>query len=77
MKLDTLQKLYINELRDLYNAENQLVKALPRLAKRASSPALKEALTSHLKETQEHVARLESISQTMGVKLSGKLPRLG
>ena len=48
MKLDTLQKLYTEELRDLYNAENQLLKALPKMAKGASSEELKEAFEKHL-----------------------------
>ena len=55
----TLQKLFIDELRDAYHAERQLVKALPRLAKAASSPDLKTAFEDHLAETEEHVARLE------------------
>jgi len=48
MKLDTLQILYIDELRDLYNAENQLLKALPKMAKGASSEELKDAIEKHL-----------------------------
>ena len=58
MKLDTLQKLYVEELRDLYDAENQLLKALPKMAKGASSPELKQAFEDHLDETKEHVERL-------------------
>src|SRR6266700_4222411 len=52
MKLDTLQKLYTNELRDLYNAENQLLKALPKMAKAASSEELKNAFQKHLEQTK-------------------------
>ncbi len=59
MKLDKLQKLYINELRDLYNAENQLLKALPKMAKAASSTELKQAFEKHLEQTKSHVERLE------------------
>ena len=55
MKLDKLQKLYTNELRDLYNAENQLLKALPKMAKAASSPELKQAFERHLEQTKSHV----------------------
>ena len=55
----TLQKLFIDELRDVYHAEKQLVKALPKLAKASTSPALKAALEAHLAETEEHVARVE------------------
>jgi ferritin-like metal-binding protein YciE len=55
MKLDKLQKLYTNELRDLYNAENQLLKALPKMATAASSPELKQAFEKHLEQTKSHV----------------------
>ena len=61
MKLDSLQTLYIEELRDLYNAENQLVKALPKMAKGASHQELKQAFEDHLEQTKEHVERLEEI----------------
>jgi ferritin-like metal-binding protein YciE len=68
----TLDKLLIDELKDLYNAENQLVKALPKLAKKASTPRLAEAFNEHLEETRNHVSRLDTISKTLGVKLTGK-----
>ena len=55
----TLQTLLVDELRDIYHAERQLVRALPKLAKAASSPELREALESHLTETEGHVTRLE------------------
>jgi ferritin-like metal-binding protein YciE len=55
----SLQDLFVEELRDIYHAERQLVRALPKMAKAASSPELREALESHLAETEEHVARLE------------------
>lgn len=61
MKLDTLKKLYVEELRDVYNAEQQLVKALPKMAKGASSDELREAIETHLDETKGHVERLEEI----------------
>src|SRR5438067_13845308 len=61
MKLDTLQKLYVEELRDLYNAENKLLKALPKMAKAASSEELKNAFETHLGQTETHVERLENI----------------
>jgi ferritin-like metal-binding protein YciE len=70
--MESLADLLEDELKDIYNAENQLVKALPRLAKKAASPALKEALTSHLKETEGHVQRLEKIGKTLDIKLKGK-----
>lgn len=72
MKLDTLRKLYIEELRDLYNAENQLVKALPKMAKGASSNELKTAIEDHLKETEEHVQRLEEIFKGLDESPKGK-----
>src|SRR5205814_7512672 len=72
MKLDKLQKLYINELRDLYNAESQLTKALPKMAKAASSPQLKQAFEKHLDQTQEHVSRLEQVFEALGERAKGK-----
>jgi ferritin-like metal-binding protein YciE len=72
MKLPSLAKLLEDQLKDIYNAETQLVKALPKMAKKASSKGLKEAITSHLEETKHHVERLEQIGQTLGVKLTGK-----
>jgi ferritin-like metal-binding protein YciE len=59
-------------MRDLYNAENQLLKALPKMAKKASNSELKEAFESHLEETQTHVERLEEIFTKLGEKPSGK-----
>ena len=61
MKLETLKTLYIDELRDLYNAENQLVKALPKMAKAASSEELQDAFEKHLEQTKSHVDRLEEV----------------
>ena len=72
MKLDSLRTLWIEEMRDLYNAEHQLLKALPKMAKRASTPELKEAFESHLEETRTHVERLEEIFAKLGKKPSGK-----
>lgn len=53
MKLKTLRDLYIDELKDLYSAENQLVKALPKMAKAASNEELTQAFTDHLAETEQ------------------------
>lgn len=61
MSLDTLEQLYIGELRDLYSAENQLLKALPKMAKGASSLELKDAFEKHLEQTKGHVERLEEL----------------
>ena len=72
MKLDTLKTLYINELRDLYNAESQLVKALPKMAKAASSEELQDAFEKHLEQTKTHVERLEEVFEEIGEKPKGK-----
>ena len=72
MKLDSLRTLWIEEMRDLYSAENQLLKALPKMAKKAATPELKEAFETHLEETQTHVERLEEIFSKLGKKPSGK-----
>ena len=72
MKLDSLKKLYVEELRDLYSAETQLVKALPKMAKGASSDELKEAFESHLEQTKEHVERLDEIFGRLDEKPTGK-----
>jgi len=61
MTIKTPSQLFINELSDTYNAEKQLVKALPKMAKAASDPALKRGFESHLEETKEHVARIERV----------------
>ncbi len=72
MSVDSLEKLLLDELKDLYSAENQITKALPKIIKAASSPDLKSALESHLSETQGQVQRLEQIGQILGRKLKGK-----
>jgi len=75
MKLDTLKTLYTNELRDLYNAEGQLLKALPKMAKAASSEELKDAFGKHLEQTKSHVERLEEVFEDIGEKPKGKTCR--
>jgi ferritin-like metal-binding protein YciE len=72
MQMETLKELYVNELRDLYNAENQLIKALPKMAKAASSDELKEAFEKHLEQTKGHVERLEQVFQEINEKPKGK-----
>ena len=72
MKLDTLKTLYIDELRDLYNAENQLLKALPKMAKAASSEELQDAFEKHLEQTKTHVQRLEEVFEDIGEKPKSK-----
>lgn len=61
MKSQTLDKLFIDELEDMYSSENQIVESLPKLIKLASFPELKEALSNHLKETKDQVTRIEKI----------------
>lgn len=72
MKLASLDKLLEDQLKDLFSAENQLLKALPKMAKAASSEPLREAFKMHLEETRGQVERLEKIGKTLGIKLSGK-----
>jgi len=72
MKLESLETLYVEELRDIYNAENQLLKALPKMAKAASSPELKQAFEEHLEQTKEHVERLDEIFGKLDKKPTGK-----
>jgi len=72
MKLETLHDLYVEELRDLYNAEHQILKALPKMAKAASAPLLAKAFTEHLAETKVQVERLETIFKTLDVSPKGK-----
>jgi ferritin-like metal-binding protein YciE len=67
-----LKELYIDELKDLYNAENQLVKALPKMAKAASSEELSQGFEEHLEQTRGHVQRLEKIFQSLGESPKGK-----
>src|SRR6478735_6504073 len=68
----TLHDAFVDELRDLYDAEKQLTKALPKLAKTATSPKLREAFESHLEETRGHVERLEQVFETLDQKARGK-----
>jgi ferritin-like metal-binding protein YciE len=72
MKIPSIAKLLEDQLKDIYSAETQLVKALPKLAKKAASTELKNAFTSHLQETKNHVERLNEIGQILGLKMTGK-----
>jgi ferritin-like metal-binding protein YciE len=67
-----LKELYIDELKDIYSAETQLVKALPKMAKAASSDDLRSGFEEHLEQTKGHVTRLEQIFQALGEKPTGK-----
>ena len=73
MSLDNIADLFEEQLKDVYNAENQLTKALPKMAKKASSPALKKAFESHLAETKVHVERLADVAKSLDIKPSGKV----
>jgi ferritin-like metal-binding protein YciE len=72
MEHQALKELYIDELKDIYNAENQLVKALPKMAKAANSDELRTGFEEHLEQTRGHVQRLEQIFKELGEKPSGK-----
>lgn len=72
MKMETLKELYVEELQDLYSAETQITKALPKMVKAATSPALKDAFESHLEETKEQIIRLEEIFESLGKSPKGK-----
>jgi ferritin-like metal-binding protein YciE len=67
-----LEELLVDELKDIYSAENQIVKALPKMARAASSPELKRAFERHLEETRRQVERLDQIGQDLEIKLTGK-----
>lgn len=69
--LTSLNELFIHELRDLYNAERQLVEALPKMARSASRSRLEKAFNTHLEETRSHVERLEDIFDSLGESPEG------
>lgn len=71
MALESLHDLLVHELKDLYSAERQLVQALPKMAKAATSTELQEAFTQHLEETKEHVTRLEEVLEGLGESTRG------
>jgi ferritin-like metal-binding protein YciE len=72
-KINTLEDVFIEQLRDLYNAETQLVKALPKMAKAAHARELKDGFEHHLEQTKEHVNRLEKIFEELEKKPTGKI----
>jgi ferritin-like metal-binding protein YciE len=71
MKPNSMQELYVEQLKDLYDAENQIIKALPDMIEAASSPELKEALNEHLEVTKTQATRLEEIFSKLGEKPKG------
>ena len=72
MKIDSVDKLFINELKDLYSAEKQITRALPKMAKAAKSEELRNAFQTHLEETRGQIQRLEHIFEMIGKAGTGK-----
>jgi len=72
MRMTSLQDLYVDQVQDLYSAENQLVQALPKMAKAAYTDALRQGFLEHLEQTRNHVNRLEQIFTRMGTRAGGK-----
>jgi len=72
MKMDNLEKLWIEELKDLYDAEKQLTEALPKMVEAAATPELREAFENHLEQTEEHVLRLEEVLEELEIVDHGK-----
>lgn len=72
MAVQSLEDMFLEELKDVYNAENQILKALPRMAKKASAPELRRAFEQHLKQTEVQVQRLERVFATLDEKPKGK-----
>jgi len=72
MKLESLKDLYLEQLRDLYSAETQLVDALPKMAEAATAPDLKKGFNDHLRQTQEHVRRLERVFKDLNEDPKGE-----
>jgi ferritin-like metal-binding protein YciE len=69
---NTIKDLLGDEIKDLYSAEKQLTKAIPKMAKGSNDTSLKDAFTAHLKETQDQVSRLEKVGELFGISVSGK-----
>ena len=72
MAAQTLHELFVEELRDMYDAEKRIIKALPKIAKHAQSDELRTALTAHLRETEKQATRLEQVFRTIGETPKGK-----
>lgn len=72
MELRTIESLFEDQMKDLYSAEVQLLKALGKMAKRAESDALRGAFEMHAEETKEHIERLKGVAEELGLKLGGK-----
>jgi ferritin-like metal-binding protein YciE len=72
MSVGTIEELFVDELKDLYSAEKQITKSLPKLAKAATAPELKSAFESHLKETLGQIERLDRVFEILGKSPRGK-----
>jgi ferritin-like metal-binding protein YciE len=72
MAAKTLQELFVEELRDMYDGEKQLTRALPKMAKAATADALREAFTSHLRETENQITRLDQVFRSVGETALGE-----
>jgi ferritin-like metal-binding protein YciE len=72
MAMQSLEDLFVHDLKDLYHAENQMLKSLPRMAKKASAPELRRAFELHLKQTEQQVKRLERVFDSLDEKAKGK-----
>ncbi len=72
MSVESIEDLFLDELKDLYSAEKQITKALPKMVKASSTPELSSAFQNHLEETKGHVQRLEQIFETLGKRGTGK-----
>ena len=70
--MESLEELLQEELKDIYDAEKQLTKALPKLAKKATTPDLQDAFEEHLRQTQQHMERLEQVFDQLGMPVKGK-----
>jgi ferritin-like metal-binding protein YciE len=72
MAMESLEDLFLHDLKDIYNAETQITKALPRMAKKASAPDLRRAFEQHLKQTEAQIKRLDRVFATLDEKAKGK-----
>lgn len=72
MAVESLNELFVEQLRDLYDAENQLIKALPKMAQGANSEELRQGFEEHLEQTKGHAQRIEQIFEQLGEKVKGK-----
>ena len=72
MAVESLNELFVEQLRDLYDAENQLIKALPKMAQGANSDELRQGFEEHLEQTKGHAQRIEQIFEQLGEKVKGK-----